>query len=121
MTTAERRASPTTEIKVVEAKAGLVSQIIAGMLFIFGGAGMCWWGLSHEQHLFVYIGLGVALVGAMFLPSLFPIAKNIYITFLPNGIPFLGGRRSTDPKIEEFRSETPQFDPTQGGSDGQIR
>lgn len=87
-----------TEIKVFTAKVGLIVRILAGFLFMGGGAKMTYWALLAEKHEYVWAGIGIAVFGAWILPTLDDQIKSIYITIFPNGIPLLGGRRSTDPQ-----------------------
>lgn len=93
------RPSVPTEVKVVTAITGSISQLVTGLIFIAGGAWLTWHSLNIENHTMVYVGIGVAVFGAMLMPSIFPVAKSIYITFFPNGLPILGGRRAGDPPI----------------------
>jgi hypothetical protein len=97
--TEPRTSSSSTEIKIATAVGGLISQFIVGALFIAGGAWLTRWALLAEQHRYVYVGIGVAIFGALCLPSIFPIARNIYITIFPNGLPMLGGKRAGDPPV----------------------
>lgn len=93
------RQSVPTEIRIATVIGGLISQLVVGALGIGGGAWMIRWALAHEQHNYVYVGIGISMFGALCLPSIFPIAQKIYITVFPNGLPMLGGRRASDPPI----------------------
>lgn len=44
-----------------------------------------------------YPTCGFALLGALILPTILPIVKEIVVVIFPNGIPLIGGRRSSDP------------------------
>ena len=88
----------TAEIKVFEAKIGLITKLIAGFAFIAGGAKVVQYSLHKEDHYLVWVGIGIAVFGAWLLPSLGDQISKIYITIFPNGLPILGGRRATDPQ-----------------------
>jgi hypothetical protein len=95
----ERRVtpSPTVEIRAAEAKAGLISRIVGGIFFMLAGAGTFAFGIKMDSHPLMIGGATAAVFGAMLLPSVFDSVKPIVVFFFPNGIPFLGGRRATDP------------------------
>jgi hypothetical protein len=95
-----RRSSQTITMKMVSAwqivLANIV-QLLIGTVFVGGGGWLAYYSLAKENHMMVYVGIGVSVFGAMLLPSVFPVARNIYITFFPNGLPLIGGRRQGDP------------------------
>lgn len=112
-----RGSSPTVAIKVMQSITGLLSQLIAGGLFIAGGAWIVRYSLQlaakahesgkEESYMLTWVGLGVAILGAMFLPTIFDLTKKIYVTFFPAGFPLIGGSRRGDPPVQVFPSETP--------------
>lgn len=105
--------TPSTEIKVVEVKAGLYSRIFFGIFCILSGAAIFIWGivldLRHENlnlpkditfwtmsHILMVGGALWAVFGGMMLPSVFDAAKPVLTFAFPNGLPLLGGRRNYD-------------------------
>lgn len=117
----ERKSTP-AEIKVAEAKAGLYSRIFFGVFCILAGAGVFIWGIRLDlqgangnaevfwttNHALMVGGAILAVFGGMMLPSVFDSAKPVITFFLPNGIPVIGGRRSTDPQPEQKDGSTGQ-------------
>ena len=97
------RPSIPTEIRIAEGIAGIASKIVAGLIFMVGGGWLAHYSLGKEDHTMVYVGIGVAVFGAMLLPSIFDTAQKIYITFFPNGLPIIGGRRAGDPPAPNER------------------
>lgn len=107
--------SPSTEIKVIEAKAGLYSRIIFGVFCILTGVGAALWGIwiDHKHtaaglpeqeafwtlsHILMIGGMVWAIFGGMLLPSVFDATKPVLTFIFPNGMPIFGGRRQTDPQ-----------------------
>lgn len=93
------RPSTRTTLRIVAAIGGVIVQLIVGLAFMAIGALLVYNALGKEPHndRWLYVGLGSAVFGAMILPSIFGVVQRIYTLFFPNGLPFLGGRRATDP------------------------
>lgn len=83
-------------IRIVERVGASLLQALVGLAFMGAGGYTAWYGLQHEQQTLVYVGLGVALLGAMVLPSIFPVFQRI-IVFVAPYLPLVGGRRKDDP------------------------
>ena len=86
----------------VERALGLLVVIIVGAVLLAVGLLGALYQLEHpptDKHL-VYLFVGIALLGALLLPSvftaLFPRVKQIFVLVFPGGLPFLG-RRADDP------------------------
>lgn len=90
--TAPESKRPSTQLRIVSVLAGLVSQFIVGLIFITGGGSLVRFSISKEPHnaTLLWTGVAVAVGGALCLPSILPIAEEIYAKFFPNGLPFLG-------------------------------
>lgn len=91
----------TTVIKLAEEFGrGLVS-VIVGLIFIAGGGWLIRSALHAEPRSdkLLYVGIGIAVLGASIMPSILPKVKEIIV--IVQGIPvvgaMLGGRRETDP------------------------
>lgn len=89
----------------VERAAGLLILVAVGLAFLVAGLWAMWYQLQHppiDRHL-VYLGAGMAVFGALLLPSVFtaafPRVKQIFILIFPGGLPLIGGRRSGDPPL----------------------
>lgn len=94
----ERRNTPSVEIKAVEAKVGLWSRVLAGAFFLLAGAAVFAWGIKVDDRRLMIGGAMAAVGGAWTLPSVFDHFKPILLYVFPNGLPFVGGRRSGDPQ-----------------------
>lgn len=76
-----------------------VSQVFVGLVFMAVGFFVGWFGLNREPHndKLLYVGIALGVLGGMVMPGLFEVVRPIYITFFPNGLPLIGGRRVDDP------------------------
>jgi hypothetical protein len=92
----------TTIIKLASSFGENLVHFIVGLLFIAGGAWIVRYALHTEPHSdkLLYVGIGVALLGAAIMPTILPVFKQIIV--VAQGIPVLGavlgGRRATDPQ-----------------------
>lgn len=88
-------------IEKINLYAGLIFQIIVGIVFLTGGVIITARAVNHEPHdtKLLWTGLGCAVGGAFVLPGLFTVIRPIFIMVFPNGLPLLGGRRNTDPPL----------------------
>jgi hypothetical protein len=111
--------SESTEIRVTEAKAGLYSRIIFALFCMVTGAGAFIWGIVLDTrneavcgpavnkafwtlgHILMVGGAVWAVFGGMILPSVFDAAKPVITFAFPNGLPWVGGRRLTDPPKQD--------------------
>lgn len=96
---------------MIEVLTGLITQVVAGFMFIVGGGLLVRYSLQmatkahemgqEESYLLTWVGVGVSVLGACFLPSIFGIVNKVYIMVFPNGlpIPWVNGRRAGDPQI----------------------
>lgn len=76
---------------------------IVGLLFIAGGGWIAWYALQKEPHSdkLLYVGIGVAVLGAAIMPTILPVFKQIIVVVqqVPVLGAILGGRRATDPQL----------------------
>lgn len=82
----------------VEKAMAPVFQILIGAFFMVGGFLLVRTSLQSEPHnskLF-YWGFASAIGGALTVPGIFTAIKPVYILIFPNGLPWIGGKRSTD-------------------------
>jgi hypothetical protein len=88
----------TTIIKVVSSFGENLVHFIVGMMFIAGGAWIVRYALHTEPHSdkLLYVGIGVAILGAAIMPTILPVFKQIIVVV--QGLPvvgvMLGGRRT---------------------------
>lgn len=76
-----------------------VHVIVGGVMLVAGILGAMYQ-IEHPpvvKYVF-YPTLGFAVLGALILPTILPTVQKIVVIFFPNGIPLLGGRRSSDPQ-----------------------
>lgn len=80
--------------------------VVLGLAFVVVGLGAAVYQIVHTHDgtpnvKLVFGFMALALLGAIMLPSVFdtafPKVQKIYVTFFPNGLPLLGGRRRDDP------------------------
>ena len=96
---------PSTEAEITNGLS-LLWHVLVGLALLLGGAAGVAYTLEHAHeghadHPMIYFFGGVAMVGALVLPSIFdvfwPRAVKIYVQIFPNGLPLIGGKRSSDP------------------------
>ena len=91
----------------IERAAGMVIAIVVGSAFLAVGLFGFIYQIEHPPVQKWVIGpcVGMAVLGALLLPSVFAIAfprvKQIFILIFPNGVPLIGGRRASDPPTEK--------------------
>lgn len=90
---------PSLATKIESAGVTLL-QLVVGLVFLAGGIVLAGYAFTHEQHTVGFVGIGVAVFGALVLPGLFTVVKPILIFVFPNGIPIIGGKRATDPPAD---------------------
>lgn len=84
---------------VVEAVTKNIAQLVVGAFFMITGFLVGRIALGSEPHndKLLYLGIGLAVFGGLVMPGIFGVVKPIYVTFFPNGLPIVGGRRASDP------------------------
>jgi hypothetical protein len=89
---------PSTKADIVAASATLV-HIVVGLLLMAGGGWVVAYQLQHPPHSDkIIIGGGcIVVLGALLMPTIFPVFKQIVVLVFPNGIPVIGGKRASDP------------------------
>ncbi len=91
--------NPSTEQRIESGVRTLLSVIVGLVLFVAGLAGAAWQVFhGKDDHLILFVCVGVAILGALILPGIFTVVKPVLIFIFPNGIPLIGGRRSGDPQ-----------------------
>lgn len=86
-----------------ERAAGLVIVVLVGLAFLVVGLSGAIYEIQHPpiERPIVYVCVGMAVFGALLLPSVFtaafPRVKQIFVLIFPNGLPIVGGRRRDDP------------------------
>lgn len=90
---------PSTGSTPIERKARPIFQVVVGLFFMTGGFFVARAGLQGEPHndKLLYLGIGLAVFGALVFPGIFSVVQPIYVMIFPNGIPLLGGKRASDP------------------------
>ena len=92
----------TTIIKLASSFGENLVHFLVGLIFIAGGGWIVYYALHTEPHSdkLLYVGIGVALLGAAIMPTILPVFKQIFV--IVQSVPvvgaMLGGRRSTDPQ-----------------------
>jgi hypothetical protein len=81
----------------IETAGTTILQLLVGLLFLAGGVVLAGYAFTHEQHVVGYVGIGVAVFGALILPGLFTVVRPILVFAFPNGLPLVGGKRKDDP------------------------
>lgn len=90
----------TTIIKVVSSFGENLVHFIVGLIFIGGGGWICRYALTQkpQDNKVLYIGIGVAVLGAAIMPTILPVFKQIFV--IVQAVPvvgtMLGGRWATD-------------------------
>lgn len=89
---------PSTAAKIQTAGATLV-HVVVGLLLMAGGGWVVAYQLQHPPHSdkIIILGAGVCVLGALLMPTIFPVFKQIVVLVFPNGIPVIGGKRASDP------------------------
>ncbi len=89
-----------------------LGHIILGVLLLLVGVSMDIYEIQQKApvKLFIYVGTGLAIFGALLIPTILPLAKQIVVVFFPNGLPLPGGKRIGDPPAN------PPSPPTSGPS-----
>lgn len=107
----------------LERDIGMAFVILVGLAFMAGGGYGEYVALSQKpiDKTLAWTFLGVAVFGALLLPSVFAMAfprvKSIWVMIFPGGLPLIGGRGASDPQPPPA-SETPPnvpFPPPGGG------
>lgn len=92
----------TTIIKLASSFGENLVHFLVGAIFIAGGAWIVYYSLHQEPHSdkLLYVGIGVAVLGAAVMPTILPVFKQIFV--IVQSVPvvgaMLGGRRGTDPQ-----------------------
>lgn len=90
--------TPSGIFRAIDAGTKLVVQVLVGAVLLFAGIGGAFYQIEHppvvKPALYAFLGLGV--LGALLLPSIFPIVQQIVVFVVPY-IPLIGGRRQGDP------------------------
>ncbi len=75
--------------------------VLVGLIFIGGGIWLIAWTVQHPpiNKMLLYGGGGAALFGALLMPTILPIVKQIIVVVqaFPVVGAMIGGRRATDP------------------------
>lgn len=89
---------PSTTAKIATVGATIM-HIIVGLALMGLGVFVVVYQLMHPPHSDKIIlgGAALAILGALLMPTIFPVFKQIVVLVFPNGIPLLGGRRAGDP------------------------
>lgn len=87
--------------------------VLVGAVFMAGGIWLIAYAIQHPtsvvvngvttqsfNKLLLYGGGGATLFGALLMPTILPLVKQIIVVIVPY-IPMLGGRRATDPPAEK--------------------
>jgi hypothetical protein len=103
----------TTIIKLASSFGENLVHVIVGLFFMAGGAWLVWYGVHHPDTVVVngvttqqfskwFLGGGasIALLGALFMPTILPMFKQIVVVVSPY-IPVVGGRRAGDQQPKE--------------------
>lgn len=88
---------PSAIIRVVEESLGAIVKTCVGGAAVAGGAWLVKHSLEQEDHKLAFVGVGVAVLGGLIVPSIWGAVKPVLVFVFPNGIPLIGGRRATDP------------------------
>ena len=87
----------------IERLAGMLIVVLVGVTFLAVGLFGFIFEIQHQRVDKWIIGpsFALAILGALMLPSVFAISfprvKQIFVLVFPNGLPIIGGRRSSDP------------------------
>lgn len=84
--------------KVAEGIFGNLLHVVVGLFFMGGGAWMVYYAINHPplNKVLLYGGGGTTLFGALILPTILPVVKQIVVFIVPY-IPLIGGKRAGDP------------------------
>ena len=91
----------------IERAAEVVVVVLVGLAFLATGLFGLIYQLQHPpvQHGVIYLSAGMAIFGALLLPSVFTVAfprvKQIFVLIFPGGLPIIGGRRASDPPKDD--------------------
>ncbi len=90
---------PSEAVRVVKEALGSIVLVAVGLAAIAGGSWIVKTALAHEPHdnKIIYLGVGLAVVGGLVIPGIFPAVQRVYVLVFPNGLPLIGGKRATDP------------------------
>jgi Na+/pantothenate symporter len=99
-----RRVSMMRETKVIRAAVTIGTtfvHIVIGLLLMGFGGWVVVYQLQHPPHSDkIIIGGGVIVVlGALFMPTIFPLFRQIVVFIVPY-VPLIGGKRAGDPPAE---------------------
>lgn len=89
---------PSTAAKIEAAGATLV-HVIVGLILMGLGGFVVVYQITHPPHSDKIIlgGAALCVLGALLMPTIFPVFKQIVVLVFPNGIPLIGGKRASDP------------------------
>ncbi len=87
---------------------GQLVHVVVGLFFMAIGGWMVVYTIQHPPitKMLMYGGAGAALFGALIMPTIFPLIKEIFVFVVPY-IPVLGGRRAADPPAPPRAIEEP--------------
>lgn len=89
---------PSTEAKIATVGATIV-HVLVGLALMGLGVFVVVYQLTHPPHSDKVLlgGASLVVLGALLMPTIFPVFKQIVVLVFPNGIPLIGGRRASDP------------------------